>query len=399
MPSHVPDLSEIEAQASPRVTHAMTVVCATATGWVSPGEMNDAPGTMPIMDATAAWTAVVAIATFAAAAVAAVAARQSRNAAKEANAAADTLAKIERDRRHDELAPVFDLEFTNTGGDEAVLELTLSGGRLESLDAVMLTILNDQDHSAGELPDGVTQGAAEGVVWGPYEFNIGNTYAPFVSSRQTQPRPYSRLSGKTGDPFPLRRTRPPDGADVGRWRKDYAGKPIRLLITCRREGYEPWMLPRDVYPKQAGPEQRKQAGEIRIERRTYDGAQARVLPEDATAPVYMLVVTNDSNRPIRNVAAAIQDAEVFSGNMAVWIGTLTSEHTASGTTNDLFAPVTTGGELELLPARVSAAFVWSVKATTYPKAKFTVRFTDDAEIAWEVGPDLRVTELDDRNDW
>lgn len=359
---------------------------------------------MSIMDPLTAWTAVAALGTFAAAGVAAIAARQSLNSAKEANAAAGSLAAIERDRRHDELTPVFDLQFTTAGGDKAVLKVMLSGGRLESLDEVTLTILDDQDHWAAGLPDGVTQDEAEAFVWGPYEFDI-SAFAPFVSNRQSRPRPYSRLSAKDWELLPLTRTGPPKWRSSyggGLWRKQYADKPIRLLITCRRKGDEPWTLQKDVYTKQeVGPEQRKQAGEIRIERRTYDGAQAGVLPDNATVPVYMLVVTNASNRPIRNVAAAIEVDGLFGGRLANVVGTLRSEYTASGATDDSFTPATSvGSELELLQAGDNAAFVWSdIAVAMYPKAKFTVRFNDDAEIAWEVGPDLRPTDLDNRNNW
>ena len=44
-------------------------------------------------------------------------------------------------------------------------KVMLSGARLESLDEVTLTILDDQDHWAAGLPDGVTQDEAEVFVW------------------------------------------------------------------------------------------------------------------------------------------------------------------------------------------------------------------------------------------
>jgi hypothetical protein len=42
------------------------------------------------------------------------------------------------------------------------------------------------------------------------------------------------------------------------WQDEYEDQPIRLLITCRRAGYEPWALLREVAAG-AGPEERKQA--------------------------------------------------------------------------------------------------------------------------------------------
>ena len=44
---------------------------------------------------------------------------------------------------------------------------------------------------------------------------------------------------------------------------------------------------------------------------------------------------------------------------------------------------------DLLDAGRNAAFVWSLDTETYPKAEFTVRFADDHNLNWEIGPDLR----------
>jgi hypothetical protein len=60
--------------------------------------------------------------------IAAWAARQSHDAAVQANAAAELLAAIERGRRHDDVVPVFDLTFTETGGENASLRVTSTGG-------------------------------------------------------------------------------------------------------------------------------------------------------------------------------------------------------------------------------------------------------------------------------
>jgi hypothetical protein len=91
---------------------------------------------MPVMDAATVWVAVGALGAVAAADIAAWAARQSRDAAQQANSAAETPTAIERGRRHDELAPEFELKFTGTGGDSAKLHATLADGALESLDEV-----------------------------------------------------------------------------------------------------------------------------------------------------------------------------------------------------------------------------------------------------------------------
>src|ERR1019366_5487175 len=116
-------------------------------------------GNMPVMDAATIWAAVGAVGAVAAAGIAAWAARQSHDAATQANAAAGTLAAIERGRRHDELAPEFELKFTDTGGGSANLHVTLAGGALESLDEATFTVLDEtgKDHWSGGLPGRLTQ--------------------------------------------------------------------------------------------------------------------------------------------------------------------------------------------------------------------------------------------------
>ncbi len=52
-------------------------------------------------------------------------------------------------------------------------------------------------------------------------------------------RPYSRVTGKNWDLLPLRRTRPGHWMltyTQQQWQDDFEDQPIRLLITCRRDG-------------------------------------------------------------------------------------------------------------------------------------------------------------------
>jgi hypothetical protein len=73
-----------------------------------------------------------------------------------------------------------------------------------------------------------------------------------ISNRQTRPRSYSLLSGKNWDVLSLVATRPGSwmtGTTQEKWRKDRRQQPIRLLITCRREGYKPWFVPTEVHPR------------------------------------------------------------------------------------------------------------------------------------------------------
>ena len=89
------------------------------------------------------------------------------------------------------------------------------------------------------------------------------------------------------------------------WQEEYEDHPVRLLVTCRREGYEPWTLLREVGD-------RRRAGRDEAGHRDpgsspgrATGRTAGVLPKGEPKQVHMLVVTNTSSRPIRNLAAGI----------------------------------------------------------------------------------------------
>jgi hypothetical protein len=100
----------------------------------------------------------------------------------------------------------------------------------------------------------VSQEEAETFVWGRREFNTGVS-AQVVNNRTTRGRSYSLLTGKNWDHLPLTRTRP------RRWmtamtpdqrQKQYEDLPIRLRISRRRDGFEPWVLLREVCPEPTG---------------------------------------------------------------------------------------------------------------------------------------------------
>lgn len=165
----------------------------------------------------------------------------------------DRATAIESDRRHEELRPVFEASCEVTGGleDSAMLKIALTGG-MDALDEVVITIQDESgiDHWGRGLPPGVGQEKAEAFVWGPWEFDI-NASAQVVSNRQTRPRPYSLLSGKNWGVLALAATRPGSwmtGTSPDKWRKERRQQPIRLLITCRREGHKPWFVPLEVQP-------------------------------------------------------------------------------------------------------------------------------------------------------
>jgi hypothetical protein len=186
-----------------------------------------------------------------AAAAAAIAATGSWIAARKANETTAAVAAIERDRRHDELTPVFDFKCTarDAAPELADLRVELVGGRLERHAAVTVTILDEseQEDWTHGLPEGLTQDEAEAFVWGPWEFNTGAS-DQVVSNRQSKARPYSRVSGKNWVLLPLTATRPGKWMSLSQdeWRKKWKGEPVRLLVTCICDGYEPWFIRQDV---------------------------------------------------------------------------------------------------------------------------------------------------------
>jgi hypothetical protein len=193
-----------------------------------------------------------------AAAAAAVAAFGSWSAARTSNASTASMVAVERDRRHDELTPEFEITCTMraTAPDSADLRVALTGGRLERLDSVTVTILDEagQDHWGRGLPHGVSQEDAEAFVWGPWEFNTGAS-KQVVSNRESRPRAYSRVSGKNWDLRSMTHTRPGlwmSGMSQEDWRRQRKGQPVRLLLTCHWDGYEPWFIQHDVKVEQGG---------------------------------------------------------------------------------------------------------------------------------------------------
>lgn len=209
------------------------------------------------MDISVIWAAVGAVGAVGAAGVAAWAAHQSRLSAGEANNAAKALVAIEQDRRHEELTPQFEITCTvkATADDLADLWVALTGGRLERHAAVTVTILDEagKDHWARGLPDGVTAEEAQAFVWGPWEFNTG-AREQVLSNRESRPRPLDRVSGKNWLLLSLTPTRPGRWMSTtpGRWREQWTNKPVRVLVTCRCDGYDPWFIQRDVEVDQSG---------------------------------------------------------------------------------------------------------------------------------------------------
>jgi hypothetical protein len=107
-------------------------------------------------------------------------------------------------------------------------------------------IRNDRpDRTTPRPGNGLTAEQLADAIWGPYRLKpevrhtdrLGREHGPFILPRQ---EPY-KLS--------LEPSTVPSWFTVPEmWRRDFEGAPIRLEITCRREGYEPWVLLREITP-------------------------------------------------------------------------------------------------------------------------------------------------------
>ncbi|MEU6048917.1 hypothetical protein ABZ829_00575 [Streptomyces xanthochromogenes] len=159
---------------------------------------------------------------------------------------AELVASIERERWHAELTPQFTIELMETGNGQAVINVHLDGpDSLRHLDCVAIAVGNDDRGRTLLHPErGLTQADIDAHVWGPFKFAPG---ANGIDEHGRGPEPFPLAVG-SGQPRAMQRTRPGhwmDGKTQGVWQGEYAGKPVRLVLTCRR-GDEEWVIHRQL---------------------------------------------------------------------------------------------------------------------------------------------------------
>jgi len=201
-----------------------------------------------------AWEAVGALGSIAAAGVAAWAARQSRSASQEANAAAKTMADIERDRHHSELSPRFRLTCEPWGAGQEVkrLRIMLVGPlALDHVDTLTVTIRDDQfrRREFSSLAAGPTPEAIGRQIWGPYRFT------PFVGPDDARSDATGRITlYSTAIPvgeellFQIEPTMPPSWATSTtreEWQRE-RGTVIRLTLDAEQADLRPWTIPCEI---------------------------------------------------------------------------------------------------------------------------------------------------------
>lgn len=159
------------------------------------------------------------------------------------------LTEIELERRHSELSPMFGFGLDRSGGGrQSRLTVSLNApAALGRLDEITMTIRDD-------VPDRAQLAVATGStvppedvarqIWGPLRFVHG------VDGGSSDGRTVTPFALPVGEsrPFALEPTLAPpwSNSQAGWWENQYAGKPLRLTLECRREGYEPWTVKVEV---------------------------------------------------------------------------------------------------------------------------------------------------------
>lgn len=206
---------------------------------------------------SAAGTVAGAIAAVVALMVAYFAYRATRNAADSAS----TLTKIEGRRLWADLIPQFRVSLQPQTDTYALLEVELVGPpMLDHLDDIRLSIRDDYHaRGASQIAGGPSAEEVANHVWGPYRFKRDSDGA---SENGRTVAPFSLPLGE-GTKFALDRQIPPlwntSGTEAS-WRREYERKPVRLMLKCKREGFEPWSVPIEVVvaPVSPGETGRKQ---------------------------------------------------------------------------------------------------------------------------------------------
>lgn len=172
---------------------------------------------------------------------------------------------LDRERRHTELTPVFEvrlkplnapqagstLKAREEAAGNAMLHVRLTGpsapGRVDSL---TVRVRNDQPRVVLFVQDGWDQAASDAHVWAPFSFRPGVDGTAVEDREGRRSDALLRLRGplSVGDTVSLSmdRSRPPahfDSSQREDWttRTQSLTKPVKLEITAGVEGYEPWM--------------------------------------------------------------------------------------------------------------------------------------------------------------
>ena len=166
--------------------------------------------------------------------VSSIAAAASAVAALFAYLASRRLAKIEQERRHEELSPEFRVEFreVNSVSKTAKMAIELTGpSALDRLDAIVVSFRTD----------GMMRGDVDNV-FGPVRFELNIDGAP----NRTQSAAKAIRRGEFALLQVHGTTSHAEGWNDFTWAHMFHGQPVRLRIDCHKDGFEPWFVTFDV---------------------------------------------------------------------------------------------------------------------------------------------------------
>jgi hypothetical protein len=140
--------------------------------------------------------------------------------------------------------------------------------------------------------------------------------------------------------------------------------------------------------------ERQQANKVNLTRESSDSSPAAY---SGAGQVWMAVISNNSERPIRNVASRIQierDGPLIGDAR---IGELIPNSSAQS--GRAFEDLLTEHKVVIIRIDNSCGFAFGVGADMHPTAQVAARFTDDAGLHWQLDQDLHLEKLVDRSEW
>ena len=173
------------------------------------------------------------------------AARKAARHADESAGAAMTIVEVEQRREHRDLFPQVEISCVRKPGHTLFeLIVRLKGpDALDHLDRFTVTIRDDGQARTPSAGSDVTQQELDEQIWGPYLLKpYGGGADGF--GRASVPRPLA--VGEQWSWYLLPTSPPRWVTDPNSWTQQYASEPVRLALTCERDGYEPWILRREI---------------------------------------------------------------------------------------------------------------------------------------------------------
>lgn len=150
--------------------------------------------------------------------------------------------------------------------------------------------------------------------------------------------------------------------------------------------------------------ERQQAEKVDVQQMAMDSELARHGLDEGLGFVNVALAINGSSRPIRNVACFVRaisvDADPEVEKLADVAIDVIPAHMRGDRKIAAEAPkVRYYSHVEVIRAGGTAGFTLPLPALSYSLAFYSVRFTDDAGLHWQIDPDMHLEKLPNRDDW